>query len=445
MEDEPDVPLSFGAELRRRRLAAGWSLAKLAHAVHYSTGQLSKLENGHKFANQQFARVCDGCLDAGGALVAAWDRDERRLTQRMPPDPTDSDRGSTTPPWLPDLWVVPMNNEPSRGLDRRRVLAGLGASAIMAIGPAPVARWVDPQTVTAYRATFDQLRARGQFQRPDDLLPTLLSEMQAITRLALGAEPSLRSELLRLASHFAENAGWMAQESGRDEWARRLTGHAVLLADRGGVDMSAYRQVRLADMALYEGNARATVGLAGRAVRAGRDPRITGLAAQRLAQGYALANDRAACFEALRLAERMLDRADRERAGSDPVVGSTTVVDHVAMATGWCLYDLGEPGPAATALSQEVRRLPAEAHRARARYGTRLARCYADLGEIDLACETAGPLLRRLSTLDSATVAVDVAGLAESLRRHRSYPVVRSLYPYLIESSRRASTMGAIS
>jgi hypothetical protein len=41
--------------------------------------------------------------------------------------------------------------------------------------------------------------------------------------------------------------------------------------------------------------------------------------------------------------------------------------------------------------------------------------------------------------LESATVAVDVAGLAKTLRRHHSYAGVRSLYPYLIESGRPAA------
>ena len=39
---------SFGAELRRRRVAAGLSLAQLAARIHYSKGYLSKIETGHK-------------------------------------------------------------------------------------------------------------------------------------------------------------------------------------------------------------------------------------------------------------------------------------------------------------------------------------------------------------------------------------------------------------
>ncbi|MFD7895023.1 helix-turn-helix domain-containing protein [Streptomyces sp. NPDC059743] len=43
-----DQTNSFGRELRRRRLAASLSLEQLGKLVHYSKGQLSKVERGLK-------------------------------------------------------------------------------------------------------------------------------------------------------------------------------------------------------------------------------------------------------------------------------------------------------------------------------------------------------------------------------------------------------------
>ena len=60
----------FGAELRRRRQAAGVSLNQLAALVHYSKSHLSKVESGRQQPRPEFARVCDAALNAGGALVA---------------------------------------------------------------------------------------------------------------------------------------------------------------------------------------------------------------------------------------------------------------------------------------------------------------------------------------------------------------------------------------
>ncbi|MFD0383425.1 helix-turn-helix domain-containing protein [Streptomyces stramineus] len=41
-----DVPLRFGAELRRLREEAGMTLKQLAEVTTYSTGHLSKIERG---------------------------------------------------------------------------------------------------------------------------------------------------------------------------------------------------------------------------------------------------------------------------------------------------------------------------------------------------------------------------------------------------------------
>ncbi|NKE56306.1 helix-turn-helix domain-containing protein [Lentzea sp. PSKA42] len=60
----------FGAELRRRRVEAGVSLGRMANVVHYSKGYLSKVENGRLPPTATLARLTDGFLNAGGALVA---------------------------------------------------------------------------------------------------------------------------------------------------------------------------------------------------------------------------------------------------------------------------------------------------------------------------------------------------------------------------------------
>jgi transcriptional regulator with XRE-family HTH domain len=58
--------ISFGAELRRLRIAAGMSLGQLATAVHYTKGYLSKVENSDKPPNPALARLCDAAVGADG-------------------------------------------------------------------------------------------------------------------------------------------------------------------------------------------------------------------------------------------------------------------------------------------------------------------------------------------------------------------------------------------
>ncbi|UVS79461.1 XRE family transcriptional regulator [Actinokineospora sp. UTMC 2448] len=64
------VEPAFGAELRRRRLAAGLSLSQFCTRIYYSKGYLSKVETGKAAGNREFAQACDDALAADGALVA---------------------------------------------------------------------------------------------------------------------------------------------------------------------------------------------------------------------------------------------------------------------------------------------------------------------------------------------------------------------------------------
>jgi tetratricopeptide (TPR) repeat protein/transcriptional regulator with XRE-family HTH domain len=61
--------MAFGAELRRLRLARGYSLNDLAERVYYSKGHLSKIENGKHVPELAHAWLMDSALDADGALV----------------------------------------------------------------------------------------------------------------------------------------------------------------------------------------------------------------------------------------------------------------------------------------------------------------------------------------------------------------------------------------
>jgi tetratricopeptide (TPR) repeat protein len=62
--------MTFGAELRRLRRAAGLSLSDLSSRVHYSRGYLSKIENGVAKANAALASSCDNELTANGLLLS---------------------------------------------------------------------------------------------------------------------------------------------------------------------------------------------------------------------------------------------------------------------------------------------------------------------------------------------------------------------------------------
>ncbi len=425
----------FGPELRKRRLAAGLTLTRLAELLSYSKGHLSKIERGHKAPPPELARRCDAQLDAGGEL-------EQFLTA-SPREPRPAGATRTEAVENPLSLAEHGGGRSSGSLGRRRLLA-VGASSLLggdlAAPPWPAAFTATGRVGTAvefapaeiFRDQFDQMRRLGQTSAPGTLLPLLTVQTQTLGDLATQADAANRSRLLVLAARYAEYAGWMAQEAGDDSLALRWTAQAVELAEVGGDrHLASYVLVRRALIAFYAGDATQTVQLVGPAQSGSLPPRIRGLAAQREAQGHALAGDDYACRRSLERARNLLAIAGAEADEGAPVLGTVSLADPAAMVTGWCLYDLGRADQAAEVLDRECPRIPGSAVRSRARYGVRRALAHAASGEPERACEIASELLPFVPALRSATIQTDVRRLARELHRFRANRSVRDLQPLL--------------
>ncbi|MFF9897152.1 helix-turn-helix domain-containing protein [Streptomyces longispororuber] len=423
---------AFGRELRRRRLAAGLSLEQLGRRVHYSKSQLSKVERGLKRPTAELARLCDTQLDADGELAGLIP------AAASPPSPADPDHDS-------EVWLMHVDKDGSssiRRMTRRRALTAGAVSALaLQAGDAPVQPSPDEAAATAAdaaRLIFDQLRRLGQASGPAGVLPALAAQTQSLERLAAHAGPRTRRELLLIASRYAEYAGWMAQECGRDAPARWWTDRAARLADAGGdPDIATYAYVRHSLISLYRGDVTEAGRLAERALHSDASSRIRGLAAQHLAQSAAVAGDHTTCMRSLDRARDLLDReaADPGR----PVLGASHLPDVVSMFTGWCLYDLGRPAEAAALLDRETARIPAPALRTRGRHTVRRALAHAAAGEVDHACGIAADALPSVRLTRSATVVADLRRLSHVLGRHRDRDAVRTLAPDLADAIACAS------
>lgn len=417
-----EQPRVFGAELRRLRIEAGLTLTQLAATVHYSKGQLSKIETGGKQAGVELARLCDAALDAGGRLAALVPAEPARRRTGHRTD--DSGEALAAPP----PWPTPEESGPAAPYgspppSRRQVIA-VGAASVLAVGAS------EPQSATAlqpglgddtllgtYRTLLSHYRRIGQMSPPDVLVPVLAEQTRALTSLATRTGSRTGRELLALAARFAEYTGWLAQETGDEGAALRWTAHAVeLAAASGDDDLASYALVRRALITYYRGEAADTIALAEGARVGTLPPRIRGLATQRAAQGHAIAGDHGACMRGLDQARALLGK-EPGPAGV-PVLGPTHLSDPVSMITGWCLVDLGRPRAAAEILDQECARVPAGAWRTEVRYGVRRALAYALAGEIDHACELTGSLLPLTANVASATVKTDLRRLARTLARH---------------------------
>jgi DNA-binding XRE family transcriptional regulator len=415
-------PVPFGVELRRRRVEAGLSLTELAKLVHYSKSHLSKVETGAKAPSQELARQCDAVLSGDGELVES-------IRPPVPPgvDSTGDDLG--------EVWVMSLSADGRSeftNVSRREVLAvGVAGLAGWSVLPARPTQRVGDNTLTSFRSLFDEVRSLGQSINPGALVPVLVTQTHALRVTARHAAPPVRDRALLLAARFAEFTGWMAQEAGDDNRALWWTDRAVELAAAGGDrELGAYALVRRALVALYRQDATTTIALAERAQEIGANPRVRGLAAQREAQGHAMAGDYDRCFRALDRASELLARAAAESTAG-PVIGMSTIADPVAIVTGWCLVDLGRPGRAVEILRRELDRVPVGAGRARARFGARLALALAANGDVEEACRAVEPVLDVVSIADSATVRVDLGDLARTLRRWHAHPSVLAVTPRL--------------
>lgn len=413
----------FGVELRRRRITAGLSLTYMAGLVHYSKGYLSKIETGRKAPTEDLARRCDAVLEAGGELTSMVP--VRSSEAPLPDTNVDS-----------EVWLMSLAPDGAaswfRPVDRRQMLATSAASvlAFRMGGTRPLAAEGTP--LDSFSSMFEQFRQLGQTASPSVVLPALIAHTHTVRQLAAQARSDDRGALLALGARYAEFAGWMVQESGDERAALWWTDRAVEMAAAGkDNDLATYSLVRRALVTLYRGDARQTIDLASQAQNAKVPARIRGLAAQRAAQGYALAGDYDACMRSLDQARELLSSA---RDGSMPVLGTVHLDDPAAMVAGWCLHDLGRPREAAAILDQEILGVPAHALRSQARYGVRRALAHAAAGNLEHACALTSDLLRVVDTVDSATIATDLRRLTHTLARFRTAPSVRQLQPRLTAS-----------
>lgn len=421
--------ISFGEELRSRRQMAGMSLSVLARRVHYSPGYLSKIENDHKKPTIGLARQCDAVLGAQGELTAMA-RTGLAFTS------TRDDKNGVWIDPAEDIWTLSLAGDGSGEFvpfGRRDVPTSgspaLAGSQFPTRGVEAAAR--SDQSMGFFRTQFDQIRRLGHITSPFVVLPILVVQTQLLRAIAHGAmDRQRRRDLLCLAARYAEYAGWMAQESGDDRAAIWWTATAVRLADAGGDPcLAQYALVRKADLALYRQDAADTINLTRKAQSDGSAPaRVRGLAAQREAQGHAMAGDYDACLGALDRAATLLQAADGEDQPG-PVLGSTNMPNPVAIAMGWCLQEVGRSADAAKILDEQVATMPRTARRPRALWGARCALAHACAGEVDHACRLADGVINDAELVDSATVRAELRVLARTLVRWRTHPAVRDLMP----------------
>jgi transcriptional regulator with XRE-family HTH domain len=115
----------FGHQVRRARLAAGWTLAEFGQRIGYDPGQISRIENGRRPATELFAQMCDRAFRDRGGWFSEFYAESRTWI--------------ATPPWFRS-WVEHEQRAASLRIWQLGVLSGLlqtedYARAILAVDP----------------------------------------------------------------------------------------------------------------------------------------------------------------------------------------------------------------------------------------------------------------------------------------------------------------------
>jgi transcriptional regulator with XRE-family HTH domain len=74
----------FGRQVRKERLAHGWSLDELSRRTGINAAHLSRIENGRRPPTEAIARACDAVFPKRGGWFSDW-YDESRTWAEVPP------------------------------------------------------------------------------------------------------------------------------------------------------------------------------------------------------------------------------------------------------------------------------------------------------------------------------------------------------------------------
>jgi transcriptional regulator with XRE-family HTH domain len=310
-----DGRASFTEQLAALRDQAGLSLAGVAAAAHVARGYVHHIERGHRWPTQRVAEALDHALNAGGALLAAWEVADA----------------------LPRAGAVPADSE-----DRERV-------ALAARHP----RRVDAATV---RALADVLAATRRLEDQIGsaaVLPGVRGNRALARSLLADARSPIRDRVGALVGELHQYLGWLLAETGHTEQARvELDAALALGMEIDDPDLTALALSFKGHLAWMLDDPQGVITLS-RAAR--RDQRVFiaqhAYNAHQEARGWAMTGESAEVERTLRRAEEFAERAIARQADAPPNMywyGS----GFFALQRGLTWHTLGDPRFAKRAVAE---------------------------------------------------------------------------------------------
>jgi transcriptional regulator with XRE-family HTH domain/tetratricopeptide (TPR) repeat protein len=387
---------TFGEKMRALMEERGVSLRKLAKAVHYDAGYLSRVANDLKRPSMPLAQQLEAALNAdGGLLELVPERASARpkIVRASAPD----DLRVVSSSALPVPVVDPL-------VDRRmqRLSAGHTEELLSHVGE----QW-------------HMLVRTDNLLGPRYALGGVCTQLTILTALLRHVRPPLRNQSLRLAAMYAESAAWLYEDAGDLSAGRRWTRHAMEWAlEVGDRPMVAWTLFRRSQQALSGGNGAEVVGLAEAACREQGNVSGPMLAAILQQQAHGLALDGAEVA-----AHELLDRA-REHATTDDAGdarsghGSFCTPAYVELQRGRVWLTLGRPALAVRAFESAVEDLSPTYQRDLGLAQAGLSIALAAEHQAEAAAHAAVQALTVAQDSGSTRILSMVASVASVLARH---------------------------
>ncbi|HEX3829076.1 MAG TPA: hypothetical protein VHV82_17575 [Sporichthyaceae bacterium] len=271
-----------------------------------------------------------------------------------------------------------------------RSVYGLEDEQLGFVQPPPVSRpsqlCAPPELMAGFAATLAHYATMDHCAGHSPLLVSVRDQAQYLDALTHQTGGADRAALLRLASRYAEFAGWLHQDAGEVAAAMHWTDRAMdAVQELGDVRAASYVLQRKSNIATDAGRPGSGLGLAEAALRQREllTPRLRAVGLRQHATACALVGQREDCLRSLgeAVAEVAIERDDADE--SDVAVYCTS--QYIDMEIGNCWLLLGEPAKAVSVLERGLSSWPLGQERDRGLCLSRLAVAHARTGDLDAA------------------------------------------------------------
>ena len=303
------------------------------------------------------------------------------------------------------------------GVDRRSLLAALGATVATAAVPGLRSHCVAPELPDYFETQLRGHYSADMLLGPRYVLDTVTAQYRAICNAIDASTGGLHAKLLNIAASYAALAGWLHQDAGDLATSTAWRSETLEMAHRSGdVQLVSYALTNKAMLRVEVGDGIGAVDLASAALAGGSRlaPKVRIVGLMQAAQGYALVGDRVRVDRTLDDAANLIDSVDDSWPWGNAFRRTPSYVD-AQRAT--CYGRLGLAAESAALWTSVIHQQPSNYRRDRGVYLARHARALLGAGEPHGAASKATQAIACYRETGSARMRLELAKLRDTAGR----------------------------